>query len=124
MTRPRLTDLALAAAMATSAIAHARLYVQGYRFIPVVGPGFLVVTAVLGALAILILVGGPAWMRAVAALISVGAIGAFVLSRTIGFFGFVERGWDPQPYTVVSIVAEILVVVLAFPSLRSPRHDR
>ncbi|MCV7256294.1 hypothetical protein H7J86_29385 [Mycobacterium hackensackense] len=106
--------------MAASAIAHARLYLHGYRFIPVVGPGFLVLTAVLGALTILILVGGPAWMRAAAAIVSAGALVAFLLSRTIGFFGFAEHGWQPQPYAVVSVVAEVVVMALGFMALRRP----
>ncbi len=118
---PRLIDLGLVAAMAASAIAHARLYLHGYRFIPVVGPGFLVLTAVLGALAILILAGGPAWTRVVAAMVSAGALVAFVLSRTIGFFGFAEHGWEPpQPYAVVSVVAEVVVMALGFMTLRRP----
>ncbi|MGJ6124398.1 hypothetical protein QN239_17685 [Mycolicibacterium sp. Y3] len=118
--------------MAASAIAHARLYLHGYRFIPLVGPGFLVLTAVLGALAALILAGGPTWIRVVAAIVSAGALVAFLLSRTIGFFGFAEHGWQPQPYAVVSVVAEVVVVALGLmtltrpvrglsPSLRSPR---
>ncbi len=125
MKRPRLIDLGLVAAMAASAIAHARLYLHGYRFIPLVGPGFLVLTAVLGALAVLILAGGPAWIRVVAAIVSAGALVAFLLSRTIGFFGFAEHGWQPQPYAVVSVVAEVVVVALGFMALRrllrSPR---
>lgn len=120
MKRPRLIDVGLVAAMAASAIAHARLYLHGYRFIPVVGPGFLVLTAVLGALTILILVGGPAWMRAAAAIVSAGALVAFLLSRTIGFFGFAEHGWQPQPYAVVSVVAEVVVMALGFMALRRP----
>lgn len=120
MKGPRLINLGLVAAVAVSAIAHAQLYLHGYRFIPVVGPGFLVLTAVLGALAILILAGGPAWTRVVAAMVSAGALVAFVLSRTIGFFGFAEHGWEPQPYAVVSVVAEVVVVALGFMTLRRP----
>lgn len=120
MKRPRLIDLGLVAAMAASAIAHARLYLHGYRFIPLVGPGFLVLTAVLGALAVLILAGGPAWIRVVAAIVSAGALVAFLLSRTIGFFGFAEHGWQPQPYAVVSVVAEAVVVALGFMTLTRP----
>ncbi len=119
MNRPRLIDLGVAAGLAATAIAHARLYVHGYRFIPVVGPGFLVLTAVSVALAILILAGGPGWMRAGAALASAGALVAFAMSRTLGFAGFTEHGWEPQPYAVVSLVAEILVVVLCVVSCRS-----
>ena len=116
---PRLIDVGLVGGLAASAVAHAQLYVHGYRFIPVVGPGFLVLASVFGASAILVLAGAPAWMRLVAALMAAGAIGAFILSRTTGFFGFVEQGWEPQPYAVVSIVSEVLVVVLGVVTLRA-----
>lgn len=116
--RPLLTDAVLVAALVASAAAHVRLYLQGYRSIPAVGPGFLVLSATFGALAFLILVGGPAWMRLVAALTAAGAIAAFVLSRTTGFFGFVEHGWEPQPYALISVVAEVAVVVLGVVTLR------
>lgn len=116
----RAIDLVLAASLAVSAGTHAQLYLHGYRFVPAVGPGFLGLASVLGALAVLILVGGPAWLRLVAALTAAGAIAAFVLSRTTGFFGFVERGWEPQPYALLSITAEVTVVLLGVVTLRRP----
>ena len=123
MNRPRLIDLGLAAGLAATAIAHARLYVHGYRFIPAVGPGFLVLTSVSVALALLILVGAPGWLRGGAAVVSAGALGAFALSRTVGFLGFTEQGWQPQPYAVLTIVAEIAVVVLSLVTLRQVRRS-
>jgi hypothetical protein len=91
---------------------HAYLYADGYRDIPMVGPAFLVQGSVLCALAILILVGGPAWLNLAAAATSVGSLVAFALSRTVGLFGFIETDWEPSPYALVSVVAEVLVVVL------------
>jgi hypothetical protein len=41
-----------------------------------------------------------------------GALVAFVLSRTVGLFGFSERGWQPSPHAAVSVVAELLTVGL------------
>lgn len=122
MNRPRLIDLGLVAGLAAGAAVHAQLYLHGYRLIPVVGPGFLVLTAVSGALAILILAGGPGWMRAGAALVSAGALGAFALSRTVGFLDFSEEGWEPQPYALITVVAEIAVVVLSLVTLRQVRR--
>jgi hypothetical protein len=37
---------------------------------------------------------------------------AFALSRTVGVFGFSERGWDPSPYAAVSVGAEAVTVLL------------
>jgi hypothetical protein len=37
---------------------------------------------------------------------------AFALSRTVGLFGFTERGWDPSPHAVISVAAEVLTVLL------------
>jgi hypothetical protein len=44
--------------------------------------------------------------------LSVGVLIVFVLSRTIGRFGFTERGWNPSPYAARSVIAEALTVVL------------
>ena len=41
-----------------------------------------------------------------------GSLVAFVLSRTVGLFGFSERGWDPSPYAAVSVCAEVVTVLL------------
>jgi len=35
------------------------------------------------------------------------------LSRTAGPFGFVETAWEPVPYAVLSVVAELVAVLAA-----------
>jgi hypothetical protein len=97
---------------AVAGAVHAYLYADGYRDIPLVGPAFLVQGSVLCALAVLILVGGPAWLNLAAAAISVGSLAAFALSRTVGLFGFTETGWEPAPYALLSVAAETLVIAL------------
>ncbi len=62
-------------------------------------------------LALLILAGGPDWLRWVAGVLSAGALVAFALSRTVGLFGFAELGWNPSPLAAVSVIAEVLTVV-------------
>ena len=104
--------LGLFASLAVSGVIHAYLYINGYRYIPTVGPAFLLQGSVFCALAVLILVGGPQWLRWAGGLLSVGTLIAFVLSRTVGLFGFTERGWDPAPYAVLSVVAELITVAL------------
>ncbi|MEU9805860.1 hypothetical protein [Mycobacterium sp. NPDC050853] len=105
--------LGLSATLAVSGYVHAYLYMHGYQNIPTVGPGFLIQASVFIALAVLIAVGAPEWIVALAALGSAGALVSFALSRTVGLFGFSERGWDPAPYAVISVVTELAAVALA-----------
>ena len=60
----------------------------------------------------LILAGGPAWLRLAAAAGAAASLVAFALSRTVGLFGFTETGWRPAPYAMISVIAEIVTVVL------------
>ena len=48
----------------------------------------------------------------VGAMLAGGSVVAFLLSRTVGLFGFSERGWQPSPHAVVDLVAELLIVGL------------
>jgi len=61
-----------------------------------IGPSFLVQAAASFAIAVLLLLGGPFSLRAVGAGLSAGALTAFVLSRTVGIFGFTEIGWSQR----------------------------
>ena len=103
----KLVDLGIAAALLVTAATHGYLYVHGYQHIAFVGPGFLVLASVCAALAVLIALGGPWWLRAAAFALSLGAVVAFVLSRTVGLMGFVEHGWQPAPHAVLSLLAEV-----------------
>ncbi|HEY6856888.1 MAG TPA: hypothetical protein VI194_11850 [Mycobacterium sp.] len=98
--------------MAVSGISHAYLYMHGYQHIPTIGAAFMLQASVSFAVAVLILIGGPEWLQWVAAMVAGGALIAFVLSRTVGLFGFSERGWQPSPHAAVSVVAELLTVGL------------
>ncbi|MBE1548618.1 hypothetical protein GGC64_002642 [Mycobacterium sp. OAS707] len=119
------TRIALSASLAASGVVHAYLYVDGYRGIPTVGPAFLLQGSAFCALAVLILVGGPAWLRLAAAIGAAGSLVAFALSRTAGLFGFTETGWQPAPYAMISVVAEVLTILLvAAGALRRPAADR
>jgi hypothetical protein len=107
-----VTRLAMAVALAVSGISHAYLYIHGYHHIPTIGTAFVVQASVSFALALLILIGGPSWLQWAAAALAGGALGAFVLSRTVGLFGFSEQGWQPSPHAAISVAAEVLVVGL------------
>ena len=75
------------------------------------------------AIALLILIGGPGWLRWAGAALAAGSLVAFVLSRTVGLSGFSERGWEPAPYAAVSVAAEMLTVAL-WASVQAARRNR
>jgi hypothetical protein len=107
-----LLRLGLAVSLAVSAADHAYLYIHGYQHIPMIGTAFLIQASVSLSLALLIVAGGPWWIEWAAAAMAGGSLVAFVLSRTVGLFGFTERGWDPSPHAAISVVAEALCVLL------------
>jgi hypothetical protein len=107
-----LLRLALAVSLAVSAATHAYLYIHGYQHIPMIGTAFLVQASVSFSLALLIVAGGPGWLQWAAAAMAGGSLVAFVLSRTVGLFGFSERGWEPSPHAAIALGAEVLCVLL------------
>jgi len=113
-----LLRLGIAVSLVASAVSHAHLYRHGYQHIPNIGDGFLVQASVSFALAGLILVGGPYWLRWAAAALAGGSVVAFAMSRTIGLAGFIEQGWDPSPYAAISVAAELATVVLCIAGRR------
>jgi hypothetical protein len=82
-----------AALLLVIALVHGHLWRLGYRDIDVIGPAFLLQTAlgVLGAAAVLL---APRrllpWAAAAGAAFAAGSLVALVLSTTTGLFGFVE----------------------------------
>jgi len=108
----RALQVAISVSVAVSGVIHAYLYIHGYRDIPTVGPAFLAQGSVFCALAVLILVGGPAWTQLAAAAGAAGSLVAFAVSRTVGLFGFIETGWQPSPYAAITVVTEVLTLLL------------
>jgi hypothetical protein len=103
--------MVIAASLAVSGVSHANLYANGYNQIPTIGPAFLLQASVFFAVAALVLVGGPDWLVWTAAVLAAGALGAFVLSRTVGIAGFIEVGWDPAPHALLSVVSEVVTLL-------------
>lgn len=115
------TRLGIAASLTVSALSHAYLYVHGYQHIPSIGVAFLVQASVSFAVALLICAGGPGWLSWAGAAVAGGSLVAFAASRTVGLFGFAERGWDPASYAAISVAAEVLTVLLWLPDARVRR---
>ena len=109
--------VASAATVAVSGYIHAQLYVSGYRFIHVVGVLFLLQASASFALAALVLAGGPLLVRLAAAGAAAGALGGFAASRTVGVFGFTERGWQPAPQSLISVLVEVATLLLVVPTI-------
>jgi hypothetical protein len=104
--------IASALCLATTGFIHAQLYVHGYRAIPWIGPMFLLQGAAALAVGLLLLVAGPVVLQLAAAGLCAGSLVGFGLSRTVGVFGFVERGFDPRPQALLSLLTEVAVLAL------------
>lgn len=113
MTRPQPTvttgiRVLIAAATVVTGFVHASLYVDGgYRAIHVVGPAFLLLSSGAFAVAALLLISGSPVLRLGAAGVAAGALGGFVTSRTVGVLGFTERGLQPAPQALISLISEL-----------------
>ncbi|MER5792111.1 hypothetical protein [Streptomyces sp. NPDC001980] len=104
---------ATAGTLAVGGYVHAQLYVDGYRFVHVIGPLFLLQASASFALAALLAAGPPPLLlRAAAAAVALGALGGFAASRTVGVFGFTEHGLQPAPQAGLGLLAETGTLVL------------
>lgn len=105
-----------AGTVATSGYIHAQLYIDGYRFIHVIGVMFFIQAAASFAVAALLLAGTvlrpPALIALTAAGTALGALAGFAASRTVGVFGFTERGLQPAPQALISVLVEVATLAL------------
>jgi hypothetical protein len=112
----RVLNASAAVTLALSGYIHAQLYLDGYRFIHAIGVMFLIQAAASFAVATLLLAASllpaPALIQLVAAGAALGALGGFAASRTVGVFGFTERGFQPAPQALLSVLAEVATVLL------------
>jgi hypothetical protein len=124
--------IATAGLVAAGGYVHFCLYRHGYRTIPKIGVGFLLQAVTSVAVVAALLVGPHLLARVVhvtdrlanavtelaAAMLAVGTLVAFALSRTPGgLFNFQERGLEPAPQALIALVAEIGVLVVVAASL-------
>ena len=110
----KLFTSAAGATLAVSGTIHAQLYLDGYRYLHVVGVLFLLQAAASFGFGALLLAGAllppPALIQLMAAGTALGALAGFAASRTIGVFGFIEHGLQPAPQALISILAECATV--------------
>ncbi|MGV4983872.1 hypothetical protein ACVB8X_05165 [Streptomyces sp. NRAIS4] len=117
---------ATAATLAAGGYIHAQLYIDGYRFIHIIGPLFLLQASASFAFAALLLIGTPPpLLRISEAGVALGALVGFTASRTVGVFGFTERGLQPAPQAVLSLLAETgTLLLLAIWQVSATRQRR
>ena len=118
-----------AVAVLVSAVMHLYLWFEGYRDVDTIGPAFLL-NAIGGAVIVVLLL---AWRHWVPPLLAVGfgasTLGAFILSVTVGLFGFEEswQGWEVWTAAISELAAILLggIVLLRedpLASRRQPEH--
>jgi hypothetical protein len=117
-----------AVAVLVSAVVHLKLWFDGFRDIPMVGPAFML-NAVAGLVIAVALVVWRHWVPPMLAVgFGVSTLGAFIISATVGLYGVHEmwRGgwvWTAAASEVVAILAAGLAVLEDNPlsSRRRPR---
>jgi hypothetical protein len=97
---------------------HLRLYFDTYRHVDDVGRSFILNAVAAGVAAAIVLL-WPSRLAYLAPLLLANAtLVAFGLSRTDqGIFNFTERGWNPSPDALLSVVVEIVTALLAVAGL-------
>ncbi len=126
----RWLSFGAAVLVATGGYVHYCLYRNGYRAIPVIGPGFLIQVISSAAIAVALVVPWrelrishwvihPATeVRLGALALSVGTLIAFGLTRRPGgLFNFQERGFQPAPQALIALVAESGALILVSAAL-------
>jgi hypothetical protein len=127
----RFLDYLGAASIAGAGYLHYCLYIKGYRAIPTIGTGFLfqfIASGIVAAAIIIPLdfrahvgrmaVSARAVTRLGGIVVGLGTLAAFVLSRLPGgLFNFQERGLQPAPQSLLTILTEGAAVVLLVAAL-------
>ncbi|MQS17668.1 hypothetical protein F7Q99_37145 [Streptomyces kaniharaensis] len=131
--KSRTLDIALrgtaAACALASAVLHLILVPSHLEEKPYIGVLFVV-----GSVPLLLVAAGlvvrrrPLGAWAVGALVSLGMITGFLLSRTVGLPGYYEPDWEP-PYGVLSLIVEAVFLValpvwLTVTGIREPTGTR
>nr|MBA3605577.1 hypothetical protein [Acidimicrobiia bacterium] len=107
--------LAAAAAVLVGGLVHLQLYFDGYRDFPDVnfGRSFLLNGFGSVVIAAALVLRREAPIRIAAAGMLVGTLIAFLLTRNdVEVFGFTERGLNPSPQALLTLVVEIVGLVL------------
>ena len=119
---PIAIRLSVAGLVAAGGMVHLHLWQTGYRRLPTIGVLFLLQVVMSGIVAAALIVSADRRLVAFAMLGAVGALGALLVSRTVGLFGFME-GWTPDTMRAVAAEFGVLVAgaaLLVSTSARNP----
>jgi len=122
--RPRLPialPLAAAGLLAAGGWVHWCLYRHGYRYIPAIGPLFILNAFASVALAMLVAVRRELLVRLAGLVLTGTSLAAFVASRTVGLLSFRERGLQPAPQAPLVLAIEVLALVVLAATYRWDR---
>jgi hypothetical protein len=97
--------------------AHLWSWAHGYRHTSV-GPAFLGDAVASLVVAVRLIARGDRVGTWAAGVLAAAALVAYAMARTVGLFGFVERGWTPA--ALVAAGCEGVVLVLAVTDLLTP----
>lgn len=106
----RLLRIAAAVLVLAGGAVHLQLWNDGYRGIPRIGPSFMANVIISVALAVAIVIFRDRRIALAGILFSLAALGALVMSRTTGIFGFTEKAWTTS--VVQAAAAEVGAVIL------------
>ena len=122
--RPRLPialPLAAAGLLAAGGWIHWCLYRHGYRYIPTIGPLFMLNALSSLTIAVLVAVRRELLVRVAGLLLAGTSLAAFVASRTVGLLSFRERGLQPAPQAPLVLAIELLALVVLAATYRWDR---
>jgi hypothetical protein len=106
----RIARLSAAVLILAGGAVHLHLWQGGYRGIPRIGPWFMANVIISVVLALALMVRNDARVAWAGIAFSLASLGALVMSRTIGIFGFTETAWTGS--VVRATGAEVGAVVL------------
>lgn len=125
----RLTRSLAAVLLLAGGVLHLNLWTGGYRFVPTIGPLFMVNFVASIALAAAVLTSRRTSVALAGMTFAAGSLVALVLSRTIGVFGFTEMVWTTQALrtlasevgTIAALGAALMLQRRAEPAFPSAR---
>ena len=112
MTRSKILCYLAATAIGIGGYVHLVLYWRSYHAIPRIGVLFALDIIVAAGVAMALLVRHDTLSIVAAIAHTASALGGFVLSRTIGLWGFKETGLTPTPHAAIALAAEAAALIL------------
>lgn len=93
-----------------SGFIHLHLWESTYRFVPTLGPLFLVQCTFSFAVGVALIVWREEYVPVVAMIFMLGSIVGCVLARTVGLFGFSSHSWSS--WAILALISEGAAVIL------------